>query len=153
MPNMRCQQCGADFYRKDSGRLYCSVECGHLAQRTERPACLVCGKPVRLMGNRFCSKSCSNRGVPRFRYRDGLTDYQRHRDERLARAKRSYVKDKTIARIKARKAIPDAQPCESCGSERNVIRHHDDYTEPTVVRFLCRRCHAFQHGRAGVRRT
>lgn len=153
MPNLRCQRCGIEFYRKDSGRKYCSEECGHLARRFERAACLVCGKPVAKLTNRFCSKSCSNRGVKRYRYHDGLTDYQRHRDVILARVKRAYVKDKTIARIKARRAVPDIRPCESCGSERNVIRHHDDYAEPTVVRFLCRRCHAFQHGRAGVRRT
>lgn len=117
-------------------------------------ACEVCGtefKPRRST-SRFCSKSCSNRGVIRTHYKDGLTYYERHRADILARRKREYVKDNTLARIAARRAIP-IQPCESCGSERHVVRHHDDYARPLDVRFLCRSCHAFQHGRAGVRRT
>ena len=116
--------------------------------------CEVCGvefKPRRPT-SRFCSKSCSNRGVIRRHYTDGLTSYERNRDDILARRKREYVLEKTIARIKANRTIP-IKPCESCGSERNVVRHHDDYARPLDVRFLCRRCHAFVHGRAGVRRT
>jgi len=31
------------------------------ARKKERPRCEVCGKPVRLMRNRYCSKSCSNK--------------------------------------------------------------------------------------------
>ena len=117
--------------------------------------CEACGvafqpaKPIR----RFCSRSCSNRGVIRLHYHDGLTDYQRHRTDILARRKREYVKDHTLARIAARRAEPVIGPCEQCGSTRNVIRHHDDYARPLDVRFLCRSCHAFVHGRAGVRRT
>lgn len=117
--------------------------------------CEFCGlefQPAKSI-RRFCSRSCSNRGVIRRRYHDGLTDYQRHRDAILERRRAAYVKDRTIARIKAQRAHPDAKPCEQCGSERNVVRHHDDYSRPLDVRFLCRRCHAFVHGRAGVRRA
>jgi hypothetical protein len=101
---------------------------------------------------RFCSRSCSNRGVIRRHYTDGLTYYERHRADILARRKRDYVKERTLARIAARRAVP-LGPCEVCGSTKNVVRHHDDYGKPLDVRLLCRRCHAFQHGRAGVRRT
>lgn len=36
-------------------------------------------------------------------------------------------------------------PCEKCGAE-NVDAHHDDYSKPLDVRWLCRRHHLIEHG-------
>lgn len=128
-------------------------------------SCEVCGREYkpRREAARFCSHRCSNLSRwdtalygPRFvgtKDEWARLNYRRHRDEILERRRAEYVKDKTIARIKARRAVPVPGPCEQCGSTRNVIRHHDDYSRPLDVRYLCRSCHAFVHGRAGVRRT
>jgi len=35
-------------------------------------------------------------------------------------------------------------PCEKCGAER-VEAHHDDYSSPLAVRWLCRRHHIEAH--------
>lgn len=43
------------------------------------------------------------------------------------------------ARRKARK-LP-MQPCEKCGSTTKVHRHHDDYSKPLEVRWLCHEHH------------
>ena len=36
------------------------------------------------------------------------------------------------------------QPCERCGAEKTDA-HHDDYSRPLDVRWLCRRCHMAVH--------
>ena len=41
--------------------------------------------------------------------------------------------------------------CETCGKEKKVVAHHDDYAYPLEVRFLCLPCHRqhhLQHGEA-----
>jgi hypothetical protein len=37
------------------------------------------------------------------------------------------------------------EPCNVCGETESVQGHHDDYTRPLEVRWLCRRCHAAVH--------
>lgn len=38
------------------------------------------------------------------------------------------------------------QPCEKCGAEK-AEGHHDDYTKPLSVRWLCRKHHMEYHGK------
>ena len=45
----------------------------------------------------------------------------------------------------------DPLPCESCGSQHEVVWHHDDYDQPAQVRPLCCQCHRdwhVEHGEA-----
>jgi ribosomal protein S27AE len=35
-------------------------------------------------------------------------------------------------------------PCEKCGAVK-VDAHHDDYSKPLQVRWLCRACHRAHH--------
>ncbi len=60
---------------------------------------------------------------------------------------------------KARRAVTRAiksgrlvrLPCEECGSEDRVEAHHDDYSKPMKVRFLCRGHHREVHGGSFIR--
>lgn len=56
---------------------------------------------------------------------------------------------KRAARVIVSNAIRDGrllrQPCEGCGSEK-VHAHHEDYTKPLDVRWLCKDCHWHEHG-------
>jgi hypothetical protein len=56
-------------------------------------------------------------------------------------------------RMKCRKLLSDAvrcgriikEPCEKCGSNKDVHAHHDDYSKPYEIRWLCRPCHREHH--------
>jgi len=58
---------------------------------------------------------------------------------------------KERARCRARNAVNDGslsrEPCECCGVTENVHGHHDDYSEPLDVRWLCPACHSAEHTR------
>jgi hypothetical protein len=41
------------------------------------------------------------------------------------------------------KLIP--QPCEVCGKKKNIHAHHDDYSKPLKVKWLCLRHHVARH--------
>ncbi len=39
----------------------------------------------------------------------------------------------------------EPQPCEVCGSTVRVVAHHDDYSKPLEIRWLCRSHHGLLH--------
>lgn len=75
---------------------------------------------------------------------------------RTRRPKRTKDPAKAWARMEAWKAVQRGdlvpQPCESCGEfpvlqdgRRAVHAHHDDYSKPLEVRWLCYPCHGKEH--------
>lgn len=67
--------------------------------------------------------------------------------ERTERHRKAYP-EKHHARYELTKAILRGdvikQPCEKCG-EKLAYGHHDDYSKPFVVRWLCRTHHGEEH--------
>jgi ribosomal protein S27AE len=56
--------------------------------------------------------------------------------------------ERRAARVAVGKAVNAGrlvkQPCESCGNVK-AQAHHDDYSKPLEVRWLCTPCHAAEH--------
>jgi len=79
--------------------------------------------------------------------KDALRIYQRkwrkknkkRLDEYMQQYKQEHSKE-IKARNTANNHIVDIQPCELCGNPL-AIKHHNDYSKPLEIRFLCRRCH------------
>ncbi len=100
---------------------------------------------------RFCSNSCSNMAKPRGQAIKQFAEpfYKRHA-ERLREEKKHKMNTDPLHRLKvkarrlAREAHPNQMPCETCGDEQ-ADRHHDDYRDPTDIRWLCKHCHANWH--------
>lgn len=61
---------------------------------------------------------------------------EKHPEERAAQL---------ILRSAIRSGKMKKQPCEVCGSVKHVHGHHDDYTKPLDVRWLCSACHSDHH--------
>ena len=70
------------------------------------------------------------------------------------RKRRTNNPEKNIARSAVSNALRDGnlekQPCEVCGSERSQA-HHDDYSQPLLVTWLCRTHHLERHGKQSYR--
>lgn len=77
--------------------------------------------------------------------------YAAHRDELLAQKRAYRMKNRHKARAHdlVRRALARgeliSQPCERCGATEQVDAHHEDYTKPLDVVWLCRQCHAQRH--------
>jgi hypothetical protein len=60
---------------------------------------------------------------------------------------KSYAVSRTRLAIEMGRLCP--QPCEECGTDRNVVGHHDDYAKPDEVRWLCQSHHRRWHNANG----
>ena len=112
--------------------------------------CLNCGRPfqarltdVRKGWGDFCSRRCKNSDTYNPNYKGGqLSNY-----EYKLRAMQ-----KNPARFQAMQAVQTAirngslvrQPCFNCGNPISEA-HHEDYSKPLEVKWLCRQHHVQQH--------
>jgi hypothetical protein len=70
--------------------------------------------------------------------------YHRMKEDPRFKARRDAV---TTVNNAVRDGRLDRQPCEACGAEP-AQGHHDDYSKPLEVRWLCPPCHANEHRKA-----
>lgn len=66
--------------------------------------------------------------------------------------------DKKAARAALQGAVKAgriARPshCPQCGNDKHVEAHHDDYTKPLDVEWLCRKCHRKHHPTPSTRKA
>ena len=124
MEKHTCPECGKEWMDFPSNkRVYCSRKCYWAGKRKARPECKVCGTPVRLMRNEYCSRSCRNKDL-------GFQSQP--------------VRTYSGLYAKLRKLYPNPEPCVLCGCA-GQHRHHPDYTKPFEIVWVCSACHRKLH--------
>ena len=90
--------------------------------------CSRCGAEHDRIGQRYCLK-CFAEYMRVWRKTHPMSEEQRFRDS--ARSTANHAR-------KRGKLVPE--PCIACGA-REVQMHHEDYTKPLEVHWLCVECH------------
>jgi hypothetical protein len=140
-----------------TGRKYTCSKCGNIKEDRERSYCMSCfleSERERYRTAHGVTEICecgkqkeSNRRarcddcqliVDREAYKLNSKRYREKEENRFKDSVRSY----TFLQMSTGKLI--RQPCEVCGSKK-VEAHHDDYTKPLDVRWLCKKHHAEHH--------
>lgn len=117
-----------------------------------KTTCVRCG--VEKDSDLFCT------GKPRLCLECHRISSRNHRKSDKGRAtiqaysKKRYQRtsDKSLARAKLRQAVEKGlivkpQVCEDCPRAYGIEGHHDDYSKPLEVRWLCKMCHLVTHKR------
>lgn len=146
----QCSKCGerkpvTEFWKDKhsaDGRCRRCKDCGKAYNRLY--AATATGRSVRRSGNRRYEASPEGRSARR----------EREKTDAMKAWRRSYRLSNSD-KAKARYAVGNAlkrghlvrQPCEVCGAAEGVEAHHDDYSKPLDVRWLCERHHLAVHGK------
>lgn len=92
-----------------------------------------------------------HRIMARKKYREKVRNDPDLHEKRLAYM-REWTKGRRLKKL-ANNAVNNAvrdgklkkKPCEKCGTEKGVHAHHDDYSKPLQVRWLCPTHHGEEH--------
>jgi len=123
-PLRKCTVCGLEAYNEKDLDLFVKdkrAKYGHLNK------CLACFAEYR---------------------RKRRTSYRKYNGERWTERVKRTPEERRIVRhaVAAAQAVPLGDKCEICGrSDKQLVKHHDDYSKPLQIRTLCRRCHYFVH--------
>ena len=91
-----------------------------------------------------------------------VQEYDRKRGSRRTPEMEQAYREKYPLKYKAKNAVNNAvrdgrlvkaDACEDCGSTFALHGHHDDYTKPLEVRWLCALCHHRWHALHGEAKT
>jgi hypothetical protein len=96
-----------------------------------RKATCACGAVKERQEAGYC-RACANAANRAWRVTHPLSA-----EQRVKANARAYAREYR----KRGKLIP--QPCEKCGDPAQM--HHDDYSKPLAVRWMCRPCHGAHH--------
>jgi hypothetical protein len=73
------------------------------------------------------------------------TKSPRKKHAELSDEERLRANCRACANAYQRRGIIVPQSCEKCGTEK-AQKHHEDYSKPLEVRWLCKACHLLEHG-------
>jgi hypothetical protein len=148
---VKCVICGTEFQTRHSQGKYCSPD--H-QREGERASWRKYGNNNSEKRNQYHKELyISNPEIVSAR----VKEYHSTPEGKLAVKKsRSKQIEKFPEKIAARSAVARAvqsgkltrKPCERCGRSKRIQAHHEDYSKPLEVIWLCISCHTKEHGRA-----
>lgn len=141
-----CSFCGAEFAKTRCKSLRCAA-CRRAYDKEWRAKRRAVGLPS--SGSRMSAQYHAAYGK-RYNQKPEV----RAKKAQAARERRADPahQPRILARLAVRNALRRGElrkePCEVCGALR-VDGHHDDYSRPLAVRWLCRQHHRDHHAKAG----
>lgn len=92
---------------------------------------------------RFCSKRCAARGTANPNWKHGrAAEYSVYKDRFRAKFPEKNAAHDAVQSALYRGALTRPSCCSACGGVgQPPSAHHDDYSQPLAVRWLCRPCH------------
>lgn len=129
----KCCRCGEEkmadsFYRDNSRSSGLQSRC--------KPCCVASAKEW--------AKANPEKTAERYRKRDLRPDRKARRQARKTPEMQSAWSAVAAAR---KSGVLSSQPCEVCSADDMIEAHHDDYSKPLDVRWLCKSCHQKHHAR------
>lgn len=116
--------------------------------KKHRTGLCACGQPFASYSNCYCT-ACATKWKTRYLANNPEQKEKAYANnrERKNQSFDEFVKYQT--RYTTGNAIRNGmlikQPCEVCGTTENIEAHHDDYTKPYDIRWLCRKHHNEHH--------
>jgi hypothetical protein len=109
--------------------------------------CIACGNALHRKSEYYCSKTCydayhanTEQEKPPFLSKWKIRKRKEARDPSVALRKKTRLKTNTLIR----QGKLSRKPCVVCHS-RHVIPHHEDYSNPSYVIWLCEEHHVAYH--------
>lgn len=146
----RCKGCGEeksedDFYRYKSGALFSRCKpCIRQQVRTHQAA----NREYFRAYDRKRYREDPGRQAAIQRSSKAFLEAHPERKKIYTARSRAAHPEKYKARTAVGNALRDGRlqrgPCEKCGAAK-VEAHHEDYSKPLEVRWLCSRCHGHEH--------
>lgn len=152
-----CRECGASFeatanqVKKGDYRCQVCARKYNKAYRAQNAASARAYRKKRRTDPAFLSAETVRRARSYAKRRDAPEYKNRRAEQARARVKNPVERPKHEARWAAYRAIRagtiEREPCQICGTTNRVEAHHDDYSKPLEVRWLCRAHHREFHTR------
>jgi hypothetical protein len=103
-------------------------------------------KTCKICGQEFATRHASKRTCSAECFRESERIYSRaHAATFSHERRRAYI----LVQGALSRGDLIRRPCEVCGLGRRIHAHHDDYTQPLVVRWLCTQHHKQHHAKHG----